>query len=191
MLCGVGADCCDSSEDIPFTFRDWGYFIDDVNGGTLPMELVREARGQEIDGFSKRRVYEIRPRYEAEVAGGKIVGVCWADSAKNGGVRSRLVCQDFNTDTKRSDDMFAPTPPLQALRWLVPVSLMCSQGYNGPGSMRLMGLDFSKAFLYGGMEREVFIDLPDEDARKQGGAFVDLLKKSMCGLRDAHRYGKR
>ena len=79
------------------------------------------------------------------------------------------MCQDFNKDSKKSDDMFAPTPPLVASRWLV--SLMCSQGADGPGQMRLMGLDFSKAFLYGDMEREVFIELPNEDARKS----VDLM----------------
>ena len=177
---GVGFDCCDKSEEIPFTFNDWGYCADDVHGGTLPMELVREARRSEIAGFSSRRVYEIRPRHDA---GGKVVGVRWVDSAKNGGVRSRLVCQDFYKDSKKSDDMFAPTPPLVASHWLV--SLMCSQGADGPGQMRLMGLDLSKAFLYGDMEREVFIELPDEDARKSGGAYVGLLRKSMYGLRAA------
>ena len=48
-----------------------------------------------------------------------------------------------------------------------------------------MALDFSKAFLYGDMEREVFIELPDDDVRKSGGAFVGRLLKSMYGLRDA------
>ena len=128
-------------------------------------------------------MYAIRPRYEAQAAGGKVVGLRWVHSAKNGGVRSRLVCQDFNKDAKRSDDMFAPTPPLMSSRWLL--SRMASQGLSGPGSMRLMGLDFSKAFLYGDMQRQVLIDLPDEDARKFQGDFVGLLKKSMYGLRDA------
>ena len=47
-----------------------------------------------------------------------------------------------------------------------------------------MTLDFSKAFLYGDMEREVYIELPDEDPRKLLG-MVGRLLKSMCGLRDA------
>ena len=109
------------------------------------MELVREARRQEIDGFSKRRVYEIRPRYEAEAAGDNIIWVRWVDCAKNGGVRSRLVCQELNTDSKRSDDMFAPTPPLLASRRLV--SLMASQGNKGPGGMRIMALYFCQRVL--------------------------------------------
>ena len=111
-LQGLGYECCEPAEEIPFEFREGGYCVDDVRRGTLPMDLVREARRQEIQGFRQRRVYEVRPRYEAEAAGGKIVGVRWVDTAKAWGVRSRLVCQDFNRDSKRSDDMFAPTPPL-------------------------------------------------------------------------------
>ena len=68
---------------------------------------------------------------------------------------------------------------------------MASQGLHGPGAMRLMGLDFSKAFLYGDMERTVYIELPDEDARKCGGQFVGLLRKSMYGLRDAPQIWQR
>ena len=81
------------------------------------------------------------------------MGVRWVDVARNGGVRSRLVCQDFNNEKKHSDEMFAPTPPLLASRWCV--SRMACQGWSGPGSQRLMALDFSKAFLYGDMQRRV------------------------------------
>ena len=76
--------------------------------------------------------------------GGKVIGVRWVDVAKNGGVRSRLVCQDFNTDKKHGDEMFAPTRPLVASRWCV--SRMASQGLYGSGLQRLMALDFSEAF---------------------------------------------
>ena len=48
-----------------------------------------------------------------------------------------------------------------------------------------MALDFSKAFLYGNMKREVYIQLPEEDPRGAEGDYVGLLKKSMYGLRDA------
>ena len=182
---GIGDDGCDPAEEILFVFSDWGYCMDDVHGGILPMDLVKEARRSEMKGFEQRRVYEIRPRYEAD----KVVGVRWVDCVKNGGVRSRVVCQDFNTDKTKTDDMFAPTPPLLASRWLA--NRMASQGLDGPGSVRLMSLDFSKAFLYGDMERKVFIELPDEDGTKQGGQFVGLLRKSMYGLRDAPQIWQR
>ena len=79
--------------------------------------------------------------------------------------------------------MFAPTPPLLASRWLC--SCVASQGPGGMGDLTLMTLDFSKAFLYGDMQRTVYIELPAEDARRNGGANVGLLRESMYGLRDA------
>ena len=48
-----------------------------------------------------------------------------------------------------------------------------------------MTLDFSKAFLYGNVERDVYIELPDEDPHKCSSANVGKLVKSMYGLRDA------
>ena len=53
------------------------------------------------------------------------------------------------------------------------------------GVNRLMSIDFTKAFLYGEMEREVYIELPNEDGRKQGGSNVGLLRQAMYGLRDS------
>ena len=79
--------------------------------------------------------------------------------------------------------MFAPTPPLAASRWLC--SEVASQGTEGLGELRLMTLDFSKAFLYGDVRREIYIELPPEDSRKGAADLIGLLRKSMYGLRDA------
>lgn len=99
-------------------------------------------------------------------------------------MRSRLVCQEF---AYGKDDptgsLFAPTPPLAATRLLL--SDVASQGRKGPGDMRVMLLDFKRAFLYGDGERELFIELPDDDPRKEGGKNVGLLLKAMYGTRDA------
>ena len=54
-----------------------------------------------------------------------------------------------------------------------------------------MALDFSKAFLYGLVDREVYIELPEEDGRRNGGANIGLLLKSMYGLRDAPQIWQR
>ena len=93
-----------------------------------------------------------------------MIGVRWVDTAKGDKVRSRLVAQDFNTDRGKVDELFAATPPLLAASWLC--SRAASQGLKGQGPLTLMTLDFSKAFLYGNVERNVFIELPDEDSRK-------------------------
>ena len=108
------------------------------------MDLVRLGRKAEMEGFYGRRVYEVRPRAEA-----------WVHTMKGSAVRSRLVCQGFNHDKARSDEMLAPTPPLTASRWLC--SCMASERGQGLGHLRLMALDFSKALLYGDMKREAFI----------------------------------
>ena len=59
---------------------------------------MRAGRQAEIECFSERKVYSIRSRQEAQQKGAKVLGVRWVDVWKNDKVRSRLVCQDFNTD---------------------------------------------------------------------------------------------
>lgn len=104
------------------------------------------------------------------------------DISKKDPVRSRLVCQDFEGNDK-TDELFAPTPPLVAASWLV--SRMASQGRRGPARKRLLAIDSTEAFLYGNMDRDVYIELPPEDARRHNGDVVGHLQKSMYGLRDA------
>ena len=166
-----------------FRFRDDVYCVDDVRGGHLPMELVRSARQKEMEGFAARRVYQSRPRWEATASGSKVIGVRLVDTAKADKVRSRLVAQDFNTDRGKVDELFAATPPLLAARCLC--SRAASQGIRGQGSQTLMTLNFCKAFLYGNVDRDVYIELPDEDSMKGDADVVGKLVKSMYGLRDA------
>ena len=125
------------AEDFPFSFNDDGWCIDDVRGGELPMGLVREGRKAEIRGFHERGVYEIRLRYDATRKGARVVGVRWVDTMKNSSVRSRLVCQDFNNDRTRTDEMFAPTPFLCASKWLC--SYMASESGQGSGEASING----------------------------------------------------
>ena len=46
-------------------------------------------------------------------------------------------------------------------------------------------MEFKKAFLNGRVTREICIELPDEDEKKDGGRMVGLLHRAMYGLRDA------
>ena len=45
--------------------------------------------------------------------------------------------------------------------------------------------DVSTAFLYAEMKRRVYIELPEEDRRKEAGAYVGILRKALYGTRDA------
>ena len=103
-LFNIGEDMCDPEETtIPFTFSEDGYCIDDVRGGELPLEWVKEARRGEMNGFSERKVYVVRPRRECTEKGVKPIGVRWVDARKNEGVRSRLVCMDSNRKKGKKD----------------------------------------------------------------------------------------
>ena len=155
-------------------------------GGSIPVELIRAARREEMLGFEEHKVYHHVTREEAEAdATGKFIGVRWVDRNKGTpekpNARSRLVGQEF-AEKGRRDDLFAPTPPLIAARMLV--SKCASDGERGRGS-RLMLLDVKKAFLYGHIRRNVYIELPDEDPMSKSGELVGKLDKAMYGTRDA------
>ena len=180
-------DMCDP-EDTEYlkTMGDNGWYVDDISGKELNPTLARKARQEELDVFEERQVYTVVPRSSLR-PGSKIIGVRWVEvnkgTTEKPRVRSRLVCQEFNSKGNHPDELFAPTPPVMATRWLI--SEAASQGRHGPSDLRLMVLDFKRAFLYADIKREVFIELPDDDARKAGGSNVGLLHKAMYGTRDA------
>ena len=163
-----------------------GKYVDDITGQPLETELVQAGRHEELKGFDRRGVYEVRPRSWAERFGFPILGTRWVDKRKGDAVRSRLCVQDFNFRKGKlgPDDLFAPTPPTIAARYTVS---RAASGPRFPRRMRrsCMVLDFEKAFLNGSMERDVCIELPPEDARRQGGRNVGYLRRAMYGLREA------
>ena len=103
-----------------------------------------------------------------------MVGVSWVETDRGTSekpkVRCRLVAQEFAIEADPMGVLLAPTPPLAATRWIL--SGAASRGRRGPGEERLMLLDFKKAFLYADIDRELCIELPEDDDRRQGGANV-------------------
>ena len=97
--------------------------------------------------------------------GAKIVGVRWVETDKGTPekpkIRSRLVAQEFATEADPMGERFAPTPPLAATRWIL--SGAASRGKHGPGDERVMLLDFKEAFLYADIDRELYVELPEDD----------------------------
>ena len=130
--------------------------MDDLKGDELPPALAQAARAEEMQVFPERRVYDLVERSRLP-AGTRIVGTRWVETNKGTAekpkVRSRLVCQEFNLTGDPSGELFAPTPPLGATRYLI--SALASRGVRGPGNHRVMFLDFKRAFLYGDCERDV------------------------------------
>ena len=98
--------------------------LDDVNGGSLPLRMVQEARKEEVDFMVGRKIWRIVPIEECWAKTGKPpVTVKWVDTDKGTPgspvIRSRLVARDFKGGDKDRDDLFAETPPLAAKRLLV------------------------------------------------------------------------
>jgi len=159
----------------------WGY-VDDTTGQLLDPEDVRKARQLEMKIFKDMDVYGYLKRDVAvKDREGKLVGVRWVDVQKGEEVRSRLVAQEYAAGSVR-DDLFAGTPPSVAMRYIL--SEIASSGTWGPGRRRAMVIDVKRAFLYGAIEENLYIELPEEDEKRKQG-FVGKLRKAMYGTRAA------
>ena len=94
---------------------------DDLTGMKLDAGKVKEARAKEIQYVQDKVVYNKIPRSTAIRNGWKVVQTRWIDINKgdddNPIYRGRLVGKEFNNE--QMDGLFAGTPPLEALRYLV------------------------------------------------------------------------
>jgi hypothetical protein len=161
-------------------FKDWHY-IDDTTGEVLDPKMVCEGRKEEMRIFKEMGVYvHVLREVAMKDEEGKLVGVRWVDVLKNEVVRSRLVAQEFKEGDR--DDLFAGTPPLSALKFLL--SSLCSNGVHGTGGLKFMVLDIKRAFLYGDIEENIYINLPTEDPKGALG-YVGKLVKAMYGTHSA------
>ena len=119
------------------------------------------------------------PRSKAKSLGKKVITVRWIDINKGDAVdtnyRSRLVAREIKTDVR--PDLFAATPPLEAMKLIL--SLLTS----GNKGEKLMVNDDSRAFFCAPARRQVFVELPTEDP--DHGSVIGELNYSMYGTRDA------
>ena len=113
QLTDVGGDVLTLKIEGELVFRD------DLTGQLLPPDLVKTARAKELEYFEAKRVWELRPTAESRrVTGKPPISVRWVDVNKgdneNPNIRSRLVARQIRQAGE--DAIFAPTPPLEALR---------------------------------------------------------------------------
>ena len=101
--------------------EEWMRAWDDVTGQELSPSEVRKARMTEARYVEKKRVWRKITRREALRRAIKIIGTRWIDVNRGDkdhpDLRSRLVGQEF-WDGK-DESLFASTPPLEALRYLI------------------------------------------------------------------------
>ena len=157
-------------------------FVDDTTGIVLDLKATNDARKLEMQTLEEMKVYEyVRKEIALKDKRGKLVGVRWVDVQKGPIVRSRLVAQEFASKEDR-EDIFAATPPLFATKLCISDAASC--GDLGKGERALMILDVKRAFLYGDIEDDLYIELPKEDPWF-GHGYVGKLKKAMYGTRGA------
>ena len=91
--------------------------------------------------------------------------------------RSRLVAREINT--QKRDDLFAGTPPLEALKCIL------SMAASGNGGEVIMVNDVSRAFFHARACRDVYVQLAKEDQQEGDERRCGRLNFSMYGTRDA------
>ncbi len=159
---------------------------DDVTGKELNAEMVREARKLEMEFFRRMGVYRKVRRSWVKQRGERVIGVRWIDINKgdndNPDYRSRLVAKYFKTGDR--PDLFAATPPLEALKMIISIAA------SNPG-LQIMINDVKRAYFHAPVKRPVYVELPNED-RMEGEE--DLVGNCNCQRMAhvmQHRIGKR
>jgi hypothetical protein len=61
----------------------------------------------------------IAPASYEEVVGGKVIGTRWVHKVKGGGIKSRLVVQDFKEEGTTDRELYAGTSSMSSLSTLL------------------------------------------------------------------------
>ena len=162
-----------------------GEYIDDVKGGTLEASGVLEARAEEMSYVPKHKLYTKVPREWCRQATGKEpIKTGWVDTNKGSAqvpnYRSRWVATEY----KRYNDteLFAATPPLEALRLL-----LSGGASSGRTDTCFAVVDVRRAYFYAPARRDLYVELPWEDWEAGDEGKCGLLRGSLYGTRDAAR----
>jgi hypothetical protein len=157
---------------------------DDITGMQLDPKMVMEARKKELGYVKDKKVWRVMSRAEARRRGWKIIKTRWIDINKGDDIeiiyRSRLVAKEFNNG--KEDGLFAGTPPLEALRYLVHEAATV----DGDNDDKVMMInDVARAFFEAKATRTICVEIPEESEEFDGGRNVAVLDMSLYGTRDA------
>ena len=138
--------------------------------------------------FRKHNVYTKTSLEECWRKTGKApIGTRWIDinkgDEKTPEYRSRLVAKEINTHKR--DDLFAATPPLEAMKLLLSLAVTTGVSHEQTRRQRGYKLDFidvRRAYFHAPARRPVYVQLPEEDA---ASGMCGRLNKAMYGTRDA------
>ena len=178
---GVNGETLDECESVEESY------VDDVNGGFLDPEMVREARVEELAGYLNMQVYCRVP--VAEIGSHKVIKTRWVDTNKGDErspeIRCRLVAKEVkkrNNTEKESANFFASTPPLEAVKLLISEAMTKRVSRNNR-PLKLSFVDVKKAHLCSDVLRELYVGPPPE--ANEPPDIVWRLQRAMYGTRDA------
>ena len=141
-----------------------------------------------MEYIEKKKVWYRTTRAEAISMGCKIVGGRWVDVDKGdtsrADYRNRFVAKEINTGYE--EGLFASTPPLEALRWLLSEAATVEEAHRQEEKVVLIS-DVSRAFFEAPATRKIAVTLPDEalQPEERGQGMVGVLQMSLYGTRDA------
>ncbi len=144
-----------------------------------------------MEFFRRMKVYEYDTIDNALAkTGKKPIGVRWVDINKGDNThpdyRSRLVAKEINTGA--NDDLFAATPPIEALKALLrEASIRRAHEDN----ISILFADVRRAYFNAKATKDVFIDLPPEDPNYGQQGVCGKLRLSMYGTRDSAQNWER
>ena len=167
-----------------------------MNGGFLDPRLTKKARRLELHWVQKEGVYSYTKRTEVEEKGAKIIPLLWVDTNKGDNlrpeVRSRLCVREckrrrgVRTEAELDpSSVFSAMPPLEALKLMMSHQVSAKMSRRkGKLRLKMAHFDISRAHFMPKAEREIYVELPDEDPKKAEG-FVGRLERGMYGTQDA------
>ena len=170
----------------------WVQYWDNISGQPLKTEKVSAARVEEVGFIRKSKLYDIVPIAESfEKTGKKPIAGRWLDSNKGDAVnekyRSRWVAKDFNRGA--NPEMFAATPPLEALRVLLSKAATGRRGFKAQhpdDDQVILIMDVSRAFFYAPVGKPTYVEVPDEEGVDKT-LYCGRLNFSLYGTREAPR----
>ena len=123
----------------------------------LDRELATKARKLEMDFFKKMGVYS-KVRREKWM---KVITTKWIDTNKGDDrvpdYRSRLVGREIKRD--RRLDLFAATPPLESLRFVLSVCASHQSSSRAQDNYIVMVNDVKRAYFYAPAQRPIFVEI--------------------------------
>ena len=154
--------------------RDWT-FKDILKLPSAQQKEWMNACREELEALRQRKVYSLVDRPK----GRKVIKCRWVfDQKSDGRKRARLVAKGFSqVEGIDYDEIFSPVVRYETFRLVM--ALAALEGWHWSG------LDVSKAFLYGDLDEEVYMEQPEGFAVKGQERKVMRLHKAIYGLKQA------